>query len=632
MPEATMAGGGTAGREGYAGGSTAAAAPVAGGCAANVPATPRPQQAATVPRRGRSAEAGSIAGEEVRRRGERARSRSLTNAAGAARVRREWRQAADLEDPDEDEVEVSQRNPLDVVYDAVAARGGHDQAGAEITTIARDLEGIGFSADMIQEAIENWQSLTVFRVDGATGRVRIMPDSQPPQAPRWASGLPRAASVNVNNQGRPVALLSLFDGSGLARLAIGELLEALGMRHTLVASGFAEWDTQRAEAVHRYWAGRSAMTGETPHRRLCGDVWDLLRGRPTPLEDFLRSLPAGCMLLIVAGPPCIQLTGAGRYRGWQGLCGPDSVHFFAVPVIHWAARRMRADVTCHVIMENAGSMLPFHRDAILEALGGLTVQSNLMVLDSREWSHAPRRRNFIGTLPVEDPGCRPARRPPPWEPGFALRWDGEGVVMMRSRGHGYEIRASTYQYHPRHLLYWVDSHWHAGTLMGVHRRMTELAPLEVRHGLGVIWRGEARQDEASAIMAARWIERDGAGLGFRTPNHVERARATGRGAYLGALGLTPRQLYDMVGDHFDPDALLVRVLGPLRSWLAGGAIPDAPPPLEPGALLRIYARVRFRVLREGCPAEPGPFPDDLRAQLILAGDSSLAAQGGRGAQ
>ena len=111
MPEATMAGRGTAGREGCAGGSTAAAAPVAGGCAANVPATPRPQQAATVPGRGRSAEAGSIAGEEVRRRGERARSRSLTNAAGAARVRREWRQAADLEDPDEDEVEVSQRNP-----------------------------------------------------------------------------------------------------------------------------------------------------------------------------------------------------------------------------------------------------------------------------------------------------------------------------------------------------------------------------------------------------------------------------------------------------------------------------------------------------------------------------------------
>ena len=255
-----------------------------------------------------------------------------------------------------------------------------------------------------------------------------------------------------------------------------------------------------------------------------------------------------------------------------------------------------------------------------------------MALDSRYWSNAPRRRLFVSTMPAVDPGCRPPRRRPPWELGFALRWDGEGVVMMRSRGQGIDMRASTYQYHPRHLLYSVDSHWHTGTLMEMYRRMAALAPSEVWHGLGVIWRGESRQDENSAIMAARSIEHEGAGLGFRPPNCVERARATGRGAYLGALGLTARQLYDLVGDHFDPDALVIRVLSPLRNWLAGGALPEAPPPLSPGELLRVYARVRARVLREGCPTESGPFPDDLRAPLILAGDGSLAAQGGRGAQ
>ena len=170
-------------------------------------------------------------------------------------------------------------------------------------------------------------------------------------------------------QGQALALLSLFDGSGLARLAMGELVEALGARQAFVASGFAEWQDERATAVQAYWARRSALTGEVGHRRLCGDVWDLLRGRPTPLETFLGGLPQGCLLLLVAAPPCIQLSTAGRFGGHQGLCGPDSIHFFAVVAIRWAAQRLRPDIVVRVVLENAGSMLGLHRDAILEALG-----------------------------------------------------------------------------------------------------------------------------------------------------------------------------------------------------------------------------------------------------------------------
>ena len=46
-----------------------------------------------------------------------------------------------------------------------------------------------------------------------------------------------------------------------------------------------------------------------------------------------------------------------------------------------------------------------------------------------------------------------------------------------------------------------------------------------------------QRDELAAVMdAARWIQRHGLQNGFRVPTTAERARATGRGAYLLALG------------------------------------------------------------------------------------------------
>ena len=77
--------------------------------------------------------------------------------------------------------------------------------------------------------------------------------------------------------------------------------------------------------------------------------WDLLRGRPTPLETFLGDLPVGCLLLIIAGSPRPQRTRAEAHRGMQGLCGADSVHYFAVPIIRWAAQRVRPDLVTHVV-------------------------------------------------------------------------------------------------------------------------------------------------------------------------------------------------------------------------------------------------------------------------------------------
>ena len=204
--------------------------------------------------------------------------------------------------------------------------------------------------------------------------------------------------------------------------------------------------------------------------------------------------------------------------------------------------------------------------------------------------------------------------------------------MTRSRGLGEEIRAPECQHHPRFLLYHVGAEWHSGTLDSVHHRMAAAAPPDVCPGLRAIWSGGARQHEASAVAAARWIGRDGTALGFRTPNAEERARATGRAAYVAALGLTARQLYDLVGDHSDPDALLVRIAGPLRAWLLHGDRPAPPAPLAPDAVLRAYAQLRRQVIRGGCPRPVWAIASRPAEPLLTAAIPPSAAEPGRGAQ
>ena len=227
------------------------------------------------------------------------------------------------------------------------------------------------------------------------------------RAPPRALRRPRVAEP-----GPPLALVSLFDGTGLARLAVGELLDATHDGPVLVQSVFAELDDDLATAVETYWETRARLTGCVPHRRIAADVWNLFRGSPCPLELFAQGLPQQANALLVAGSPCQNLTRAGLHAGEQGLCGPASVLYFSVPTVAWALQTMRPDVTVHVVVENAASMLPVFRDAILETLGGLDCGGHLLTLDAGDWAAMPRRRHFFGTVPVGVDAQRPARRPP----------------------------------------------------------------------------------------------------------------------------------------------------------------------------------------------------------------------------
>ena len=113
-----------------------------------------------------------------------------------------------------------------------------------------------------------------------------------------------------------------------------------------------------------------------------------------------------------------------------------------------------------------------------------------------------------------------------------------------------------------------------------------------------------------------WFHAQGPALGFRIPTNHERTRATGRPNYLMALGLNEVQLFNAVGNHFDPDALLARIQGPLH-WIAG--MRDEPHPYPaPADLAVMYRSLADQVSRRGIPVAPSPFPADLSRRLSAA--------------
>ncbi len=106
------------------------------------------------------------------------------------------------------------------------------------------------------------------------------------------------------------------------------------------------------------------------------------------------------------------------------------------------AQRWRPDLVVHLVLENAGSMRPQHRQAIAQALG---IPGEWMVsLDSADWTACWRRRLYAATFPPAA-GTQPARRPAPWHPDWIRLLAGPVEAFTRSRRRREEahIRTST---------------------------------------------------------------------------------------------------------------------------------------------------------------------------------------------
>ena len=194
------------------------------------------------------------------------------------------------------------------------------------------------------------------------------------------------------------------------RVAIDCLLQLKGCQDRLFSSYFVESDLTLAHAVARVWARAAEARGVTPHTRLALNVWDLL-DTPDILHAFLAQVPRGALLLVAGGPPCQDLTNAGSSGGALGLAGERSSHFYIFPGLCRVVQFARPDLNVHVMVENAGSLLPLHREAILTSLG-LTAGSG-PIIDAGPWSHFSRARTFFSSLPYEQ-GAPPLTPPSPF--------------------------------------------------------------------------------------------------------------------------------------------------------------------------------------------------------------------------
>ena len=245
--------------------------------------------------------------------------------------------------------------------------------------------------------------------------------------------------------GQALGFISMFCGSGLGRLVMDEVEEVLPAGTYLHSSAFAENDRTLATSVQQYWQRRALLTGRAGHNWLASDVWDLFRpaqGDPpghTRLRRFAMALPPAAVVLVVGGSPCQDLTYAGPYRGQLGLCGSRSCHFYAIPVCMWALQHMRPDIRIFGVVENAASMRPEYRTAILEALG-CRDPGQAVDMDAKEWSLFPRHRYYFSTFPGNQDtgpesllGPLPAKRTGIADPGWAFHPDGDKPPLLRAR-------------------------------------------------------------------------------------------------------------------------------------------------------------------------------------------------------
>ena len=138
-------------------------------------------------------------------------------------------------------------------------------------------------------------------------------------------------------------------------------------------------------------------------------------------------------MLLVGGSPCQQLTTIGTGGGHIGLAGRDSVHFFVFPALARVIQLARPDLHVHVLVENAGSTLPRHRECMRRALGICGGERKDLMIDAGQWAAFPRKHIFLSTLPWQPIVTWPPRRSAPWDSGWSPRPGYVMPAMLRSR-------------------------------------------------------------------------------------------------------------------------------------------------------------------------------------------------------
>ena len=192
----------------------------------------------------------------------------------------------------------------------------------------------------------------------------------------------------------PYAIISLFDGVGSAIQAIAT---AVGGPPCIVIA--AECDPILRQIVSEQFLFRSdgKWTKSCPntYTLYTDDVRKILRDNCRILREAFFLAGPHCRWIVVAGSPCQDLTTAGPFQGLLGLTGPCSSMFYYVHSILWMLQMNYPIELIRFLVENAGTMLEIHRQAILKALGlNPQLPPDHFRVDPK-FSHGIRRNRFF---------------------------------------------------------------------------------------------------------------------------------------------------------------------------------------------------------------------------------------------
>ena len=192
----------------------------------------------------------------------------------------------------------------------------------------------------------------------------------------------------------PYAIVSLFDGVGSAIPAIAT---AVGGPPSIIIA--AECDPILRQIVSEQFLFRSdgKWTKSCPNTYTIytDDVRKLLKENCRILREAFFLAGPQCRWIVVAGSPCQDLTSAGPFQGLLGLTGPCSSMFYYVHSILWILQMNYPTELIRFLLENAGTMLEIHRQAILKALGlNPQLPPDHFRVDPK-FSHGIRRNRFF---------------------------------------------------------------------------------------------------------------------------------------------------------------------------------------------------------------------------------------------
>lgn len=440
---------------------------------------------------------------------------------------------------------------------------------------------------------------------------------------------------------RKLILFSLFDGLGVARVAVEQYLKAAGLLPTLRGAVAAEIDRTAVEIMMAKW-GPTNPAAPRPRPLIVYDVWHLVHNQLLPLANILSQIPLGAVLAIIAGSPCQDFTFAGQFQGRLGMCGSRSILIFVPALLCYACQQLRPDITIVFLGENAGSMRLEFVNAIKEILLIPTSHDSeyFSLIDTMAFSPFKRARYFFSHLPYAkdnqwvskhtssspfEPGWKPASLPLP--------------VMMRARptspGDGLNNGAlrSLYQYRPQHLLYDTAKHPTQAP------EWDKILPEQLRPLLQVLADTPCNKDrlqwEAKVRPLCIWLETNGRQHGVRTPTGTERLAAMQLQDYA-SICPTEKDKINLTGNTFHPQAICARLEGNGETSLANilTGPPDlftAPAFLNPETLLEAYARLRATVC-EDLELAPHcvklPFSSDFLWTPAIIANAKRAAQPG----